>query len=93
VGKLLPFVVPLSEAKLAEIKFAEDLLASETAMQKTSVATPQETFEFAIIRSSGEIFAACLIRDTKGKIVDGFVRRFTEPEGLNWYQQMQKRTL
>ena len=93
MGKVLPFVVPLNEAKLAEIKFAEKLLANETAIKKARFGTDQETIEFAIFPASGEIVGACLTRDTEGKIVDGFVKQFTEPDGFNWFQKMEKRML
>ncbi len=93
MGKVLPFVVPPDDVKLSEIKFAKELLANGTAIRKASVATDQEAFEFAIFEASDEILAVCLTRDNEGKIVDGFVRQFAEPDGLNWFQQMQKRML
>ena len=86
MGKVLPFVVPLNEATLVAIEFAEKLLANETATKRSSFTQPDGTLEFAIFPASGEIVGACLTRDTEGKIVDGFVREFTEPDGLNWYQ-------
>ena len=93
MGKLLPFVVPLNEAKVAEIKFAEELLANGNASQKTSFTTDRETFECAIFPTSGEIVGAYLTRNPEGKIVNGFVKQFTEPDGLNWFEQMKKRML
>ena len=90
MGKVLPFVVPLNEVKLAEIKFAEKLLANETAIKRARFATDQEIFEFGIFAAADEIIGACLTRDPEGKIVNGFVKQFTEPDGLNWFQRMQK---
>lgn len=92
MGKVLPFVSP-NEAKLVDIKFAEKLLANETAIKKARIATEEATFEFGIFPAGGEILGACLTRDDEGKIVDGFVRQFAEPDGLSWFQQMQKRML
>ena len=91
MGKIVPFVIPPNEAKLADMKFAERLLANETAIKKASFATNQATFEFGIFPAGEEMLGACISRNTEGKIVDGFVRQFTEPSGLNWFQQMQKR--
>jgi len=93
MGKILPFVVPPNEAKMENIRFAEELLTNETAIRKASFATDEATFEFGIFPIGPEILGACLTRDTDGKIVDGFVRQFTEPNGLKWFQDMQQRIL
>jgi len=90
MGKILPFVVPLDDVKLTEIKFAQELLANGTAIKKASIASDQSISEFAIFPAADEIIGACLTRDTRGKIVDGFVKQFKEPDGWNWFQQMQR---
>jgi hypothetical protein len=91
VGKILPFVIPLSEVKIAEIKVAEELLANGTAIKRAKFASEHEAFEFAIFPASAEIIGVCLTRNSEGKIVNGFVKHFTEPDGLNWFEQMEKR--
>jgi len=93
MGKILPFIVPPNDAKKENIKFAEELLTNEIAIKKASFTREEATFEFGIFHPGGEILGACLTRDTDGKIVDGFVRPFTEPNGLKWFQDMQQRML
>jgi hypothetical protein len=64
---------------------------SETAIKKSSFAQYDGSFEFGIFLTGREMFGACLSRESDGKIVDGFVRRFTEVDGLNRFQEMQLR--
>ena len=91
MGKILPFIVPPNKAKMENIRFAEELLTNENAIKKASFATDEATLEFGIFPTGAEILEACLTRNTDGKIVDGFVRQFTEPNGLKWFQDMKQR--
>jgi hypothetical protein len=89
MGKILPFVVPPNNVKLAAIKFAEELLAIE----KASFNHNGGTFEFGIFLACGLIIGAGLSRNTEGTIVDGYVRQFREADGLKWFQDLQQRIL